>query len=255
MRLHPETSISETFKAYLSYPDSVVRLVCKLTYYQFSYYLHRSNPGSVDCPDTISSYAQLLGTSSDNKQFVVRVEKLFMEATDLLKVLQCLCTSLNNRKSLVSNHEFRMAVSNFLLQGGEKETESTLDLLLTCLTEGQSMAIPGPVKGKARTSASGPSKGGNRQEARQELLTNFPEIVQQLQSVLESERGGIESIKTLCSALLWYIQAETGKYTHAGVIATYSLLKSQLRTYLRTKRVVQMAGMLLCLLDCKNRHT
>ena len=204
MRLHPKTSISKALSSYLNYPDSIVQLVCRMTYHQFSYYLHQSNPGSIDSPGTISKYAQLLRASSESKQFVVRVGKLFMEASDLLKVLQSLCASSINRRALVANHEFHKALTNLLLRDGEKEVEYTLDLMLTCLTEGQPIAL---VKGKAKRE----DTEGGREEARQELLSHLPEIVQQLQGVLASQLASVEGIRTLCTALLWHIQADTGE--------------------------------------------
>lgn len=204
LRLYPETSISKALSPYLKYPDLIVQLVSQLTYYQFSYYLHQSNPGSIDSPSTITRYAQLLCASSESKQFVVRVDKLFMETADLLKVLQSLCTSSINRKALVENHEFHKALTNIMLRDGEKEVEYALDLVLMCLTEGQPIAL---VKGKSKRE----TMEGSRKEARQELLSHFPDIVQQLQRVLSSRCGSIEGIKTLCTALLWYLQADTGE--------------------------------------------
>ena len=210
MRLHPDSDITGTFISYFKYPDSIVRLVCKLTYHKFAYYLHQSNPSSIDCSETISNYAQLLRASSESKHFVARVEKLFLEATDLLQVLQCLCTSTNNRQAMITNLEFHKAVTNLLIRGGEKEIECVLDLLLTCLTEEQPIARTKD-KGKRREmQTSELPNEDSRESTRKELLSYFPEIVHQLESVLASPHGDSESLKTLCSAVLWYIQVKPG---------------------------------------------
>lgn len=210
MQLHPETDITGAFTSYFNYPNSIVRLVCKLTYHQFSYYLH---PGSIDCPDTISYYAQLLLISSESKLFIVREEKLFLDATDLLKVLQCLCTSTNNRRAIVTNHEFHKAITNLLLREGKKEIECALNLLLTYLTEGQPIVktdLEQEKRKKGEVQISGLPKEDSREHAREELLCYFPEIVHQLESVLASPCGAAENLKKLCSAMLWRIKANPG---------------------------------------------
>lgn len=200
MRLYPDTDIKGALASYFRYPDSIVRLVCQMTYYQFSHYLHQTSPGSVDCPAAISTYTQLLGTASQSKQFVARMDKLFVGATDLINTLCCLCASASNRNSLVESFEFRKAITNLLRGEGSKEAECALDLLLTYLTEGQPIAWGG------RGSKEQPSEEDGRGKARKELLSHFPEVVHQLESVLTSEHHG-DAVKKLCSAVLWCTQA------------------------------------------------
>lgn len=206
MRLHPGTDINGAFTSYVDYPDSIVRLVCQLTYHQFSYYLHQSNPGSTYCPATISGYTQLLHTASESKQFVARLDKLFIDATDLMKVLQCLCISAKNRQSLVESSEFHKAISNLLLGEGEREIKCALNLLLTYLTEGQPIAAEmGLAKRKGKKEQS--PKEDRREQTRSQLLSHFPEILFQLESVLASRHG---DLKKLCSSVLWCIRADPG---------------------------------------------
>lgn len=209
MRLHPDTDINGALTSYFEYPDSIVRLVCQLTYHQFSYYLHQTNPGSTDCPDSVSNYTHLLCTASKSKGFVATLDKLFLDATDLMKTLQCLCTSGNNRQSLVECPEFREAITNLLLRGGEKEIECALDLLLTFLTEGQSV-IAKTDSAKRKGKKEQLSEGDAREQARKQLLSHFPDIVHQLESVLASRQGDVKCLKNLCSAVLWCVQDDPG---------------------------------------------
>lgn len=210
MRLHHNTSITEAFTSYFNHPNSIVQLVCKLTYYQFSFYLHHANPGSIDCPDTISNYSQLLRISSESKQFAARVEKLFLETTDLLRALRCLCTSPSNRQAMITNHEFQKAITNLLLREGENEIECALNLLLTYLTEGQPNERKDLAKGKRNLQTSELPPQDSRETTRKEVLSHFPEIAHQLEGVLASPHGNVENLKNLCSAVLLHIRAHPG---------------------------------------------
>ncbi len=206
MRLHPDTDINGAFTSYFKHPDSIVRIVCQLTYYQFSYYLQQSNPGSTDSPDIMSNYIRLLHIASENKQFVARQDKLFLDATDLMKVLKCLCTSTQNRSSLVESSEFHNAITNFLLRKGEKEIECALDLLLTYLTEGQSIAKKGLAKRKGMKEQL--TNEDSREETRLQLLSHSTEIIHQLESFLAS--GHQDRLIKLCSAVLWRVKSLPG---------------------------------------------
>ena len=207
MQLHPDTDINGALSSYFEYPDSIVRLVCQLTYHQFSYYLHQSNPGSIDCHDAILNYTRLLNIASASKDFVARQGNLFLDATNLMKVLQCLCTSAKNRKTIVESSEFHKAITNLLLGVGKNEIESALDLLLTCLTEGQPIAMAGFAKRKGKEEPL--PKEESREQARNQLLSHFPEIVHQLE-IVASRHGDVECLKKLCSAVLWCVQADQG---------------------------------------------
>ena len=208
MQLHPDTDISGSLNPYFKYPDSTVQLVCQLTYYHFSYYLHQSNPGSIDSPDTISNYTQLLSMASKSKHYVAKMDKLFIDATDLLKVLQCLSSCPKNRQFLIENSEFHKAITNLLLRDGKKEIECALDLLLTYLTEGQPIALTSTVKKRGRKEQL--PLEDNREQARTQLLSYFPKLIDQLKSILASQLG-VNCFKQLCSALLWCLQTNPGK--------------------------------------------
>ena len=205
MRLHPDTDVNGAFTSYFKYPDAIVRLVCELTYHQFSYYLYQSTPNSIDHPDAISNYTRLLHTASESKGFVARVDNLFLEATDLLKVLQCLCTISKNRQYLIANVNFHKAITNLMLGEGEKEIECALDLLLTYLTEGEME--------KEKRKKEQVLKEDGREQARDQLLSHFPEIVHQLKNVA-SRHGDIKCLRELCSALLWRVQGHPGELAH-----------------------------------------
>ena len=210
MRLHPDTDITGAFSSYFNYPDSIVRLVCQLTYYQFSYYLDQSNPGSINCPDVISDLTRFLCFASESKQFVARVDSLFLDATDILKALQCLCTSTSNRRAIFGNAKFNKAVTNLLIREGEKQIECALNLLLTYLTEGQLDTKTGSTRGKEKKGQKQqPKEEYNREQARRELLSQFPELVHQLESMLANQHKN-ESVRRLCSAVLWNVQADSG---------------------------------------------
>ena len=208
MRLHPDTDINGAFASYFEYPDSIVRLVSKLTYHHFSYYIQQSNPGSADCSEAIVDYLRLLHTASKSKDFVARQDKLFLDATDLMKILRCLCSSAKNRTSLVQSPDFHRATTSFLLGKGENEIKCTLNLLLTCLTEGQPIITTNSARGKAKTNQP-PQGEDSREQVRGQLLSHFPEIIPQLEVFLASQRHG--ELKKLCSAVLWYIQAAPGE--------------------------------------------
>ena len=204
MRLRPKTDIQGAFHPYFDYPDSIVRLLCQLNYYQFSYYLEQFNPGLIDCPDVISELTGLLNSASKNKYFDVEMKNNFyLNATDILKVLQYLCISTSNRHAIFGNAEFCEAVTNLLIREGEEEIECALNLLLTYLTEGQ-LGTMEKKGGKQQ-----PKEDDSRELARRELLSQFPELVHQLESVLANQHKN-ESVRRLCSAVLWNVQADSG---------------------------------------------
>lgn len=208
MRLYPDTDIDGAFTSYFEYPDSIVRLVCQLTYYHFSHYLHHSCPGSIDCHETILDYTHLLLSASQSKHFVARVDKLFIDATDLLKVLQCLCISAKNRQILIESPDFHKAATNLLSNGGENEVKCVLNLLLAYLTTGQPMTKVDSARKKGK-----PGKiEGSRGEDKEKLLSCCPEIVRELESVLTHRCGDDKCLKNLCSSMLWYIQTGQGTY-------------------------------------------
>ncbi len=207
MQLYPDTDIDGAFTSYFNYPDSIVRLVCQLTYHHFSYYLHQSIYGSIDSLESILSYTRLLHIASESKQFVARVDKLFIDATDLMKVLQCLCTSAKNRKFLIESSDFHIAITSLLLREGEKEIEYALNLLLTYLTDGQPIAKKTLTQKKGKKEQLVPAED-SREETKKELFSRFPELVRQLQNVLANTK----CYKKLCSAVLWYIQADVGQF-------------------------------------------
>lgn len=204
MRLHPHTDVDGALKPYFKYPDSMVKWVCQLTYHQFAYYLHQSNPGMVDCPGAISSYSKLLFEASRSKEFIARLDKLSLDATDLIKTLQCLCCSPQNRQHMIENSYFQKATTNLLLTGEEKETECVLTLLLACLTECQPITL---ARKKGKKEFEERLIEDSREQAKMKLLSCIPEVIHQLESLLASQ---YESVKKLCSAVLWRLQADPG---------------------------------------------
>ena len=156
----------------------------------------------MDCPEAVSNYTHLLCRALSNDDFVARLDKLFLDAVDLMKTLQSLCCSQQNIQCMVESSDFQTAVSEFLLRGGEKETKCVLTLLLTCLVGGQPISM-----------AKGKGKGGKRpmedrrKQTKVEFLSHFSEIVSQLKYVLD---GRHESVKKLCSSVLWLLQEDPG---------------------------------------------
>lgn len=201
--------------SYFKYPNPIVQLVCKLTYYQFSYYLYQSKPELIDNPEDVLYYARLLCTASESKQLVAMEANLCMDATDLLKVLQCLTVSESNRKTLFSSKYFPRAITNLLLSEGVKEIEFSLCLLLTFLIEGQQNEAKGK---KSQKKPSGLLEM-RRKQVKEESLLHFPDIKDQLKCVL-SQHGSVESIKKLCSTLLHRIQDNHGKFQCLLVFAS-----------------------------------
>ena len=209
--MYPETDIEGTFTSFFSYPDSLVQLICKLTYHQFSYYLHNSNPHSIDCTDIIESfYIRVLLTASESKEFTVMEKNLILVANELLKVLRCLCVSKDNQQALITSPGFHLVISNLLKRGGTKEIECALNLLLTLLTEGQENAKPAMTKGKQKKGKMHTSDRDGRESVKETLLSQNPSIAQLVKHALGNAQED-ETLKDLCSAVLWCLQSTPGK--------------------------------------------
>ena len=204
MRLHPHVDVQAALTPYFECPNSLVPLVCKLTYYHFSFYLHQRNPGSIDCLDDLTKYIRLLCTASENPEFVAREGKLFLCATDLLKVIRQMCVSESNCLAVVSMDSFHESTLKLLQNGGEKEVKSTLDLLLS-LTACR----------KYSTEKEKYKEGGNENpeqvpvDVREMLLGRNPKLVHAIKAVRAGSHGTAEEVLELSSALLWSMEKNT----------------------------------------------
>ena len=159
----------------------------------------------MDCPDiTVSNYVRYLRQASSSKQLVVKVEKLFLEAEDLVKILKCLCCNERNRQIILDTSEFPVAVANLLGCGKEQEIGSVLSLLLTLLTEGQPIIIS-KKKGKRENQ---PTED-TRKLTKEKFLVQLPDFVPKLQYILENQP---EAVKSLCLSLVWLLQEDPSKF-------------------------------------------
>ncbi len=201
MRLHPLTDVEGALTPYFQCPDSTIQLVCKMTYNQFCYYLHQSKPGSVDCADDLAAYADLLCASSRSPEFVVRKDNLFLEAAELLKVINRMCVSDSNRLAIASNVKFHEATEALLQRGGETEIECALSLLLSLSAHG-SLVHAAKEKGKKRRKEESRviSKSIDLKEV---LLSGNLKLVRLLKAVQTGQHRSSEEVQELCSAVLW----------------------------------------------------
>jgi len=206
MRLHPQTDVSGALMPYFKFPNPTVQLACKMTYYLFSYYLQQSSPGSVDCPDDLGDYTRLLYAASQSPEFVVMKGRLFLDATELLKLISRLCVSEKNRLVVASSDKFPDAAINLLRQGGEKEIECMLSLLLGLFAEGN-LARKQPVKGKGKKGRKEPEepKGTSKGQdgVKELLLSRIPKLGCVLRAVQVGPHNACKSVQELCSAVLW----------------------------------------------------
>ena len=188
MRLYPETDIRGSLRPYFVCPSPIVQAVCKMTYYQFSYYLHRFDLVSVTAPGDTLQYCRLLDEASRNHETFEAVQnRIFLiDASTLLKTIQLICVNEENCKVVLESGVFYTAVSSLLHHGHTKEAEHTLNLLLSLFTrhtkEKRKVGEP-PWKGK---------------EAREILCSKIPRIQELIMEV--SEKHG--SLHSVCSAVL-----------------------------------------------------
>lgn len=226
MRLHPLTDFKGALTPYFNCPDSIAQQICKMTYYQFSHYLHQSDPGLVDCHDDLADYTHLLCATSTSPEFIVRKDKLFLEAQDLLKVINHMCVSENNRLFVVVSDEFQKAIMALLQAAGEKEIECTLNLLLSLLAEERQI--------RKHTSKEEGRRGKkeilkitseHKGEPRKLLMSRNPKLVHILKALVS--RGMSKGIQELCLSVLWNIERSASKGK-----CTYNLSLSFIYTYL-----------------------
>lgn len=210
MRLHPETDIQRVLTPYFSCPNSLVELVCKLTYYQFSYYLHHSSHGSIDSPDDVAMYVHLLCDSSLSKDLVAKKDNLLLDANDLLKIIQQLCISSINQMALVTNGKFQTAIVNLFMNGGQREIESTINLLFTLLERNKSGVDM--VASEVKERREEPTTVDIKDDVKRELLSFGSEILRQIEALLTGPHSNSECVQKLCSAVKWYLQDVPGEY-------------------------------------------
>ena len=188
--------------------SSAIQFFCQLANDYFSYYRHQSNPGSIDCRDTISKYSHLLCIASESEHFFARQYEVNVSADFLLRVLQCLSTSTENTFFLIENSEFQKAITNLLYGAGRKEIEYALDLLLTLLTESEWIVSRSLVKGERKKEEELLKDRKEERRKRKDLLLScFPKL---LKSLDVNQHGDVQCLKKLCSALLWCVQDHPG---------------------------------------------
>ena len=197
MCFHGDTAILSILEPYSRSSDPLISTCAQLIRNYFSWYLHKAETGSVDCPDHIENLIDRLPKSFSPGPLTAT--EISMEPAGILNMLRQLSISQSNRATLLKHPRIKEMMSRLLQGKQEVETvDSVLNLLLSLLSPSSYPRL-GKFKPKGKPDPKRRATEEINYQVPESLMNSLPEIVLWLEN-LDSQ--SVAKLQELRDAIL-----------------------------------------------------